>query len=79
MNIAEMLKLTPPKGATHFVLDDDGFSAAWYMYDGATLYGQTMGDSSEEKSWTEIKGGVRAVRSLKADAEVIFERSKEGK
>lgn len=76
MNVAEMLDLTPPKDATHFVLDDDGFSAAWYKYEGATLYGQPMATVGPDQFWTEIKGGVRAVRSIKNDAEAIFERSK---
>lgn len=78
MNVADMLKLTPPKGTTHFVLDDDGFTAAWYMQDGATLYGQSMATVGEDQTWTEIKGGVRALRSIRNDAEVIFEKSKMG-
>lgn len=79
MKLAEMVKLEIPEGATHFVLDDDGFSAAWYKRDGVLLYGMAMSNTGDDRRWSETKGVTRSLRDLKTDAELMFERQRQGK
>lgn len=79
MTLEEMLKLEVPEGATHFVLDDDGFSAAWYKKEGIKLFGMKMEGTADGRYWSETSGVTRALRDLKTDVELKFARGRMGK
>jgi len=79
MKLSDMAALEVPKGATHFVLDNDGFSAAWYKREGVELYGMPMDVSRAGDGWAKTPGCTRALRDLKTDIELKFERERLGK